>query len=183
MEEFICLKPDHIPNQVECAHCEISFICDPRNRNRPGLGCPFGCAEHHQKLASNARTKEYYSTENGKLLKSALNRLAYARSLKEQSGTLDPEDSPLYQSADTATEHDSSRIMELCDLTILHKAPDSFWRYLSWLILMMSGEQVTFSAVKSSVFRIFRQRNMELFSREGYMADQYKNQRNRDDPG
>lgn len=182
LEAFICLKPDHIPNQVECTHCGISFICDPRNRNRPVIACPFGCREHQQKKSSHARSAIYYATDRGKQVKSELNRLAYEKSLKEKSGALKSEESLLDESTDITSENDPFRNMGRVDLTVLHKAPNSFWCYLSWLILVMSGEQVSFSAVKSSVFKIFRQRYIEVFSREGYMADQYKDQRNKGDP-
>jgi hypothetical protein len=38
------------------------------------LGCPFGCATSHRKAQSAKRSKEYYSSGDGKKKKKALNR-------------------------------------------------------------------------------------------------------------
>ena len=59
---------------VRCRHCRILFLTDPRNRCREDLGCPFGCREAHRKQESAKRCAEWRSTDEGKELKSELNR-------------------------------------------------------------------------------------------------------------
>ena len=58
---------------VRCRHCRIFFLCDPRNRGREDLGCPFGCADAHRKEQSARRSAAYWRTSAGRMKKAQLN--------------------------------------------------------------------------------------------------------------
>lgn len=59
---------------TRCRHCRIFFISHPRNRNRRGLGCPFGCRKEICRQRSAERSAAYYRTPSGKAKKARLNR-------------------------------------------------------------------------------------------------------------
>lgn len=43
-----------------CKECGIFFLTDPRNKDRKGLRCPFGCRVWHEKRESTARSVEFH---------------------------------------------------------------------------------------------------------------------------
>jgi hypothetical protein len=77
---------------VDCCHCGIRFLTDPRNAERRNLRCPFGCREQHRKQSANRRSARYYRTAEGRRKKKLHNA---QRSLRV--------DSP---AGDTPTAHD-----------------------------------------------------------------------------
>lgn len=68
------ISVDNKFTQVNCAQCNIELITSCSNRNRTDILCIFGCREHHLKEQSNKRSAAYYSTDEGKIKKSALNQ-------------------------------------------------------------------------------------------------------------
>lgn len=58
---------------VRCRHCRIFFLCNPRNRGRKDLGCPFGCADAHRRKQSARRSADYCQTAVGRAKKAQLN--------------------------------------------------------------------------------------------------------------
>jgi hypothetical protein len=88
--EYYCLlrralqeHPEYRRSLSCCKHCGIYFLSDPRNRDRSDLLCPFGCRECRRKQNSLKRSKEYYSTPQGKRKKKALNRRRSVKSEKK----------------------------------------------------------------------------------------------------
>lgn len=87
--------PDLRRCAVECVHCGIRFLTDPRNAGRIDLRCPFGCGRHHRRQCSNQRSGDYYATPAGKAKKKRLNSRRSCRSPTAIRGEEDPPSDPI----------------------------------------------------------------------------------------
>jgi hypothetical protein len=77
LEHLIHTHPDAKRLSKTCLHCEIQFICHPRNHKSLSQYCPFGCRVSRRRLQVNASIKKYYSTDDGKRVKAKLNASRY----------------------------------------------------------------------------------------------------------
>ena len=87
--------PEYRRSLTCCKNCGIYFLTDPRNRGRRGLYCPFGCRDSRKRQNSIQRSKEYYSTPEGKGKKKVLNRRRSGKSKKISEDFVPDDASPL----------------------------------------------------------------------------------------
>jgi hypothetical protein len=148
LAEELRAHPESKAVLVQCCHCGIEFVTDPRNRNRTDLRCPFGCREMHAREASKRRSTAYNRSKVGQYKKSLRNRTAYVRRRVALEGA----------SSSAPEETKAPRFR------------GGLLAYLSSLVRLIHGVQVSAREIGELLAAEFRQRSMALLGRGAYVS-------------
>jgi hypothetical protein len=128
-----------------CFTCGIKFLCDPRNKGRHDLCCPYGCRGVRKRRKGNERSMRYYQSYDGKQNKKDLNARAYLLGLKK------PKPPPVYREK--------------------FRFRHSFLLYLRKIILLLDRKLMGFKEIEELLLKKIRQRGIALKSREAYLVE------------
>lgn len=136
---------------TRCRHCRVFFLHAPQNVGRHDIGCPFGCQGAHRKERSAQRSKEYYSSEEGKVKKRYHNEKRCKKTNAADVGE---------SSAETSEG-------SACDAETIS--------YIRSVTSLVEGRQVSRQEIEQMLERVMRQHSLGIGKRKDYILRSLKN--------